>query len=467
MPPLAADASLAHELLAAALVGAAFLAVFAIAEAWKRLADPPVEWTRKFVHFAGGLVSATFPWVFDSRWTVVGLALTFLGIIWGTRRLGLLESVHGVERRSEGGIWYPLAVLLVFLVGHDRPVFYLISILALVVSDTLAALVGSMYGRQAYTVESDRRSLEGSAVFLFTTFLATHLPLLLMARLDPVVSVLIGVQVAILVTQFEAISLRGNDNFLVPVTTFYLLLKMTPRGAEHLAGQLVAQLVIIAVIGVVAWRSWALTFSGAMAMMLFAYGLWGLGGPEWIVAPGLALVGFIAVRQIFADAVDTPPGRYQVIAIFYICIVATLLFFANNTLETLVPGAPAALRAGDPFYAPFIGVVAAQVALIFIAQLEPFAPGVPFLTRTALGSVVAAVLLVVPIGLAAGPGGVTPWGFGMATGIPVAATALYRTVRRAPAWPRETPWNVRLQALSTAVVAAFAVPVQLWWLGAL
>jgi dolichol kinase len=465
--PTADGASLAHELLAAALIGGAFIAVFVGAELWKRLADPPVEWTRKSVHFFGGLVAATFPWVFDSRWTVIGLALTFLAIIWGTRRLGLLGSVHGVERKSEGGIWYPLAVLLVFLVGHDRPVFYLIAILALVVSDTLAALVGSAYGRQAYMVESDRRSLEGSVVFLLTTFLVTHLPLLLMAELDPVVSVLIAVQVAILVTQFEAISLRGNDNFLVPVATFYLLLKMTPRGAEHLAGQLVAQLVIIAVIGVVAWRSWALTFSGAMTMMLFAYGLWGLGGPEWIVAPGLAFVGFIAVRQIFADEVDTPPGRYQVVAIFYICIVATLLFIANNTLETLVPHAPAVLREGDPFYAPFIGVVAAQMALVFMAQLEPFAPGLPFWTRTAFSSVAAAILLIVPVGLAAGPGGLTQWGLLMATGVTLAAAAIYRVGRRVPAWPRETPWNVRLQALSTGVVTAVAVPVQLWWLGVL
>src|SRR5665811_2155219 len=92
---------------------------------------------------------------------------------------------------------------------------------------------------------------------------------------DPLTSVLISIQVAILVTQFEAISLRGNDNLIVPIATFYLLIKMTPRTADHIGEQLIAQLVIIALIGLVAWRSWALTFSGAIALMLFTYGLWG------------------------------------------------------------------------------------------------------------------------------------------------------------------------------------------------
>lgn len=467
MTAAAGDVTLAHEVIAAVLIGLGFLAVFALAELWKRWAAPPVEWTRKLVHFAGGLIAATFPWVFASRWTVVALALTFLAIIWGTRRLGLLGSVHGVERKSEGGIYYPMAVLLVFLVGHDRPVFYLIAILALVVSDTLAALVGSTYGRQPYTVETDRRSLEGSAVFLLTTFLVTHLPLLLMADVDPLTSVLIALQLAILVTQFEAISLRGNDNLLVPVVTYYLLIKMTPRDAAHIADQLTAQLVIIALVGILAWRWWALTFSGAMALMLFLYGLWGLGGPEWVVGPGLALVGFFIARQSLTRHVGPPPGKYQVLALFYICIVASVLFLANNTLETLLPGVPAVLRFGDPLYTPFIGVVAGQLALIFIAQLQPFARHAPTWSRATVGSVAAAMALVIPVGLAAGPHGLTLAGAVLASAMAAGAAAFYLLVRRRRGWPRAPTWNIRLQALSTAVTAAVAVPIQLWWLDVL
>lgn len=457
---------LARELLAAALIGGAFLAIFALAEAWKRASDPPVEWTRKFVHFFGGLIAAAFPWAFQTRWSVVALALVFLAIIWGSRRLGLLASVHGVERESQGGIYYPLAVLTVFLVGHDRPVFYLVAILALVVSDTLAALVGSMYGRKAYSVETDRRSLEGSAVFFLTTFLVTHLPLLLMLELDPLVSVLVAVQLAIVVTQFEAISLRGSDNLLVPVATFYVLHKLTQYGADYIAGQLVAQLIMIVLIGLVAWRSRALTFSGAMALMLFGYGLYALAGPEWVVAPGMGLLGFIAVRELFAEEVKTPPGLYQVVATFYVCIVPTILFLTNNALKTMIPGAPPVLAFGDPLYVPYIGVVAGHLALLAVGQLQPFVPGAPLWSKVTIGSVLAAVILVVPLGLAVGPGALTPWAATLTTAMAFLATALYLLGRRLPVWPYEPPWNVRLQATSTAVAAAGAVTLHLWWLGA-
>lgn len=451
---------LARELAAAAIIGGAFLAVFGIAELWRRLGDPPVEWTRKFVHFFGGLIAATFPWAFQTRTTVVGLAALFALIIWATRRVGLLQSVHGIERRSHGGLYFPVAVLAVFLLGHDQPVFYLIAILVLVVADAAAAVVGTAYGRQRYAVETDRRSIEGSVVFFLTTFLVTHLPLLLMAELDPLLSVIIAVQLAILVTQFEAISLRGNDNLVVPLATFYLLVKMTPRGVEHLAGQLLAQLAIIALIGLVAWRVRSFTFSGAIALMLFTYGAWGLGGPEWVVAPGLALLGFMAVRWIFPADVPPADGRYQVVATFYVCVVPAALFIVNNALETLIPGVPDVLRR-DPLYVPFVAVAAAQLALIFVAQLRPFGVRAPVRAGRVAGSALAAFLLVVPAGLAVGAHGLTPGGLLLSAAAVAIAVLVYLGVSRSGGWPDHAPWNVRLQALAAALAAVVVIPLEL------
>ena len=463
MTPAGVD--LWREVAAALVVGAAFLAVFGLAELWKRLGDPPVEWTRKLVHFGGGLVAATFPWAFRSPWTVVALAVAFGGIIWGTRRLGLLGSVHGVARESEGGLWYPLAVLLVFLLARDQPTFYLISILVLVVADAAAALVGSTYGRQMYEVETDRRSLEGSVVFLLTTFLLAHIPLLLMADLDPLKSVLIAVQVAIIVTQFEAISLRGNDNILVPLATYFLLMKMTPRSADHIADQLVAQLAIIAVLGIAAWRTRSLTFSGAMALMLFMYGLWSLGGPEWLVAPALAFGAFLALQGVRGRGRPPPGARYQVVAIFYVCIVATALFLANNAIETLIPGIPDTLRFADPLYAPFIAAIAAQLALVAVAQIERFRVSARAWTIREAGAALAALILVVPSGLAVGPHGLTLWGAVLAVLATAFAIIFYVVGRGIPTWPHEPPWNVRLQALSVAIATAVTLPLHLWQVG--
>src|SRR5688572_5987456 len=291
MPPFG---TLSGELARAAIAGAGFLLLFAVAEVWRATGNPPVEWTRKLVHFGGGLIAAGFPWLFRSHWTLLALGGAFFLILWATRRLGMLQSVHGVSRRSEGGLYYPVAVYLLFLIAAGRPVFYLIALLALVVSDTVAAVLGSSYGRVNYTVERDRRTLEGSAVFFLSTFLVVHLPLLLLAHTAPALSVLVAFQVALVMTLFEGISIRGNDNLIVPLVTYFLLLKLTTQAADFLAYQIAAQLVIMALVALVAWRYQFLTASGAMGFMLFFYGAYSLGGEEWTVAPALALGAYTA-----------------------------------------------------------------------------------------------------------------------------------------------------------------------------
>lgn len=222
----------------AAAVGSGFLLIFAAAELWRRYGSPPVEWSRKFVHFFGGLLVLLFPWVFTSRWTVAGLAGVFGVLIWGTRRLGLLNSVHGVSRESEGGLYYPLGVVLLFTLAYDQRSFYLIAALALVVSDTAAALLGTAYGRTTYLVENDRRSFEGSVSFFVTTFLVVHVPLLLMTQVDRDVSLLLALHISMVVTLFEGVSLRGSDNLFVPLGAYYLLARFAPESGGVLLGHL-------------------------------------------------------------------------------------------------------------------------------------------------------------------------------------------------------------------------------------
>ena len=88
------------ELISAALVGAGFLLIFGLAEIWRSLGNPSAELSRKSVHFAGGLLVLAFPWIFANRWTVIGLVSVFAFLIWGTERVGLLKSVHGVARKT-------------------------------------------------------------------------------------------------------------------------------------------------------------------------------------------------------------------------------------------------------------------------------------------------------------------------------------------------------------------------------
>src|SRR2546428_23364 len=113
---------------------------------------------------------------------------------------------------------------------------------SLVVSDPAAGLLGRACGRLAFFAASDRKSVEGSAAFFVAAFLGVHLALLLLTGVARDASVLIALQLALIVTSFEAISLHGNDNLVVPLATYYLLVKMTPKPAENIGGELAAEL---------------------------------------------------------------------------------------------------------------------------------------------------------------------------------------------------------------------------------
>lgn len=475
--------ALRTELTNAAFIGAAFVAIFVAAELWRKASAPPVEWTRKLVHFGGGVVAAFFPWVVRSHWTVLALGAAFLAILWGSRRMGLLQSVHGVARSSEGGIYFPIAIYLVYLIGSGHPVSYFVSVLVLVVSDAAAAVLGSAYGRHRFDVERDQRSLEGSTVFFISTFLIVHLSLLLLTDTDRMLSVLVGAQIALVVMLVEAISLEGNDNLLVPLVTYFLLYKLTQQTPEMLQTQLVAQLVIIAIVGVAAWRIPFVSGSGAAALTLFVYGAYALGGPEWTVGPvvGIAAFGLLFARR--GQGLSEPNPRYQVIGAFYVCVVPTLLYFANNLFESILRG-PQWLATGDPFYPVFLGACAAQVAIAAWNieprsggsalgmpgwSSEPLAPQVlPAQARAthewslAIGFVFAAALAVIGPGLYAH--GVAQSSIIVAGAVAFLGPAIYHALRHLPQWPKHPPWNVRLATFSVATASLIVLAA---WLNVL
>src|SRR5690606_24219112 len=133
------------------------------------------------------------------------------------------------------------------------------------------------------------------------TVLAVHLPLLLLTEVDRLVSVLVAIQIGLLVTILEAVSLDGADNLIVPLGTYLLLLKLTPQPAEALLWQLAAQLVILAVLFLLAWRLRLLTAAGTLAASIFFYGAWGLGGLEWLVGPAIGLAVFGVILRLAAE----------------------------------------------------------------------------------------------------------------------------------------------------------------------
>jgi len=330
-----------EDLPEALLLAAIVLGVMAGAELWRRFGHSRPEWTRKMIHAGAGAAAVALPFVVSSPFVVLGLVGALAVVAALGKRFGFLKSLHGVERKTSGTQYYPLSILLLFLLAHDRPWLYLSAVLVLGVSDTLAALVGSQYGVIRYRVDDAERSLEGSIAFLIAAFLAIHLPMLLMTSLPRATCVLVAVLAAALATAVEAISLRGSDNLFVPLVVYLVVDRMAVKPPADIASLNLGLLAICLAVGIAAWRSRGFNVGGVLALILISFTAWCFGPLYWAVPFFLGLAVYL---PLWFSQPRTP------------------VIPAAVVLEALVPTAGVLVASSgfqrpDFFYAPYVASI--------------------------------------------------------------------------------------------------------------
>lgn len=320
------------ELGSALIVAAIFLTLVGIGEILRGTGACSQEATRKFVHLTGGIVSLCFAYVFKSHWTILALCCSFVSLMYVTRKLGMLQSVHGIKRKSSGDLLHPIAIYLTFCItSHfEKPDFYLISIMVLSVSDALAAIIGVSYGFKVYTVEEDRKSLEGSFVFLLSTFLIVHLGLLLLTHVGRMECVLAALLIAVVVTCFEAISLGGADNIIIPIGTLFIAMKITTKPIPEIILQLSSIGIIFLLTYLFGSYSKRLGSPGIIGVVLAGYAAYSLVGPEWYIPVFICTI-LISVFDIFLEMPGSQDELLRVRPIFYMFIVSFGWVLAANS----------------------------------------------------------------------------------------------------------------------------------------
>lgn len=337
----------AADLRGAAIIAGLFGVILVLAEIWARAWKGNPEHTRKLVHLGGSAIGVFLPLLVES--VLVAFLLTFgLSLLFFSTSKGkLLRSVGGVSRSSRGSEYYPLAVFLVFVLAEGQYWRYLASLLTLGVADAFAALVGSEYGRVRYAVEEESKSLEGSLVFLVVAYLAIQLPTLLLTDLDPTTVVLSSLLVALVVTGFEAISLRGADNLFVPVAACVILGKITTKPLEEIVFQNASLVGLCIVMGFGARWFPGLNVGATIAVLLFTYGLWSLGSPLWALPVFIALVALVTARS------GRFSGKYiGVRPVARACVPLFAILILSNTNA-----------AHNFWYAPYLGAAAAMTVI--------------------------------------------------------------------------------------------------------
>lgn len=317
------------DLVATSAVAGMFLALLAAAEAWSRIGKANPEWTRKLVHFGGGVLCLFLPWLVESPWYVLGLAAASSAVIAAGRHGNLLRSLHKVDRVTLGSEYYPLAIFLVFLITDGQPWLYVSSVLVLAVADAFAALIGCRYGSVTYNVEESDKSVQGSLAFLVIAFIAMLVPMRLLTELPTPVCILSALLVAVLVTGFEAVSLRGTDNLFIPIGVAVILSKITSKPIEEIIYQNISLVAICGVLSLIIRRSRSFNVGGAITFALFVYGAWSLGSELWALPVMAGFLVYSAMWFVFPLPAGSSSG-VKVRIVFRALVIPLLLLVVGN-----------------------------------------------------------------------------------------------------------------------------------------
>jgi phytol kinase len=170
-----------------------------------------------------GLTASAFPWLFRDWRSVVLLCAVFTAILGASLAFSGLPSVHRVDRRTAGALWFPLGVAGVFVAADGRPDLYVIPMLVLTLADPAAAAVGRAGGAHRLPLGLGPKTIEGSLAFFLV---ASGCLLAALSLTTPLPSAELWVRaigIGTLLTAVELVSPAGSDNVLVPVAAFLLL----------------------------------------------------------------------------------------------------------------------------------------------------------------------------------------------------------------------------------------------------
>ncbi|MBV9612529.1 MAG: hypothetical protein JO091_08655 [Acidobacteriaceae bacterium] len=263
------------------------------------------ELSRKLFHIAGGTISLLLPYLFSSLLPVAIVTLFVTSILLAIRLLPRLRGSVGlvlssVNRPSLGELCFPLSVLILYALAHERKVYYAIPLLVLTFADSLAALIGTNYGRLTYVATEGSKSLEGSAVFFLVGFLGVHVPLLLWTNIGRPESLLVAVILAFLLVILEAVCWAGLDNLFVPLCAYAVMRNLVVLPAAELLTRLL--ILVGSLIAILLWgKRTTLNLSGLLSGFLLCYAVWMMADWRWVLMPVIVFVAhpFLAPNSRF------------------------------------------------------------------------------------------------------------------------------------------------------------------------
>jgi len=193
-----------------------------LAEFSYRFLKLPTEWTRKIAHVGSGIIALSYPFYIHTHWIVFALTISFMVILFTSKKMGLFQSIFSVGRKSSGELFFVISSWLLFWLYQETEnlLYFYLPFSVVVFADPAAALIGTYFPLKKYTIFANTKSYGGSLAFFLVTFILYALlacdilsfQLLFKAFLFSLVLALV-----------EAFSSKGWDNLTIPLIGVLLL----------------------------------------------------------------------------------------------------------------------------------------------------------------------------------------------------------------------------------------------------
>lgn len=280
----------------------ALFGVVLLAELVRYLMKWSSEATRKLVHILVGILVATTPYLFESKWPMVGLGVLFVLFDFIAVKKNMLKGMHGTKRNSYGTVFYPISfVILVLLLWDHSKIILVISMLIMALSDAFAAIVGEKVSKPVVLhFGPEVKSVQGSATMFLTTFLIIFFSLLFFPHLENATLALpfilwTALVVSIIATVSEAISIQGSDNFSVPLLSAFALHFMLNSPVTDLTAFSLGMFLSL-VVAVLSYKVKFLDAGGSATTFILATVVFGVG--HWTFS--LPILTFFVVSSILS-----------------------------------------------------------------------------------------------------------------------------------------------------------------------
>jgi phytol kinase len=179
------------------------------------------ETGRKIIHILVGTFIAFWPLYMSWKTIQILSAVLFIGVA-VSYQFGIFGSIHNVNRRTSGELWYPVGIGL-SAAATVQPWIFTVAILHLSLADGFAAIIGKRYGIMHYRIGEHTRSMIGSLAFLIISYALCMVAFVALRSELPGASLAVFAVTPFLATSVESISRHGLDNLLVPLAVIISL----------------------------------------------------------------------------------------------------------------------------------------------------------------------------------------------------------------------------------------------------